>query len=314
MPNSQIISQDVVCIPCGISNAYLLGTEEGFVLVDSGTPGNEKKILRAVREHLGKNPTPCAIVLTHGHFDHSGSALQLARRWGVRIHVHRMELPFVDGTDFYPPADPAVGGFLAQMMRFAPHQKTDLSPHVTTLRLSELPWLAGWKIIETHGHSPGHISLFRPADGTLIAGDAFATVNLDSAIAVMSKRQQVSRPPAVFTPDWQNAERSVRRLAELDARVLAPGHGVPMSGFAAQGELRDLSRNFPVPEHGRYAREAAWTDENGVASLPPPVSDPVRRKAVLSAAAAGAVGIALWARSRRNKKTNKAEPGWKQVA
>ena len=78
MPNSQIISQDVVCIPCGISNAYLLGTEEGFVLVDSGTPGNEKKILRAVREHLGKNPTPCAIVLTHGHFDHSGSALQLA--------------------------------------------------------------------------------------------------------------------------------------------------------------------------------------------------------------------------------------------
>lgn len=314
MSHSNVIAQDVVCIPAGISNAYLLGTEEGFVLVDSGTPGNEKKILRAVREHLGKNATPCAIVLTHGHFDHSGSALALARRWGVRIHVHRLELPFVDGTNHYPPADPAVGGFLAQMMRFAPNQKIDLSPHVTALRLSELPWLAGWKIIETPGHSPGHISLFRPADGTLIAGDAFATMDLDSAVAVMSRRQQVSRPPAVFTPDWQSAERSVRRLAELDARVLAAGHGVPMSGFAAQGQLRDLSRNFPVPEHGRYAREAAWTDENGLVSLPPPVSDPVRRKAVLSAAAAAAVGLAFWVRTRRAKKAGKAEPGWQQVA
>ncbi len=87
-----------------------------------------------------------------------------------------------------------------------------------------------------------------------------------------------------------------------------------MSGFAAQGQLRDLSRNFPVPEHGRYAREAAWSDENGVISLPPPVSDPVKRKAVLSAAGAAAVGVALWARSRRNNKKHKSEPGWKQVA
>jgi hypothetical protein len=87
-----------------------------------------------------------------------------------------------------------------------------------------------------------------------------------------------------------------------------------MSGFAAQGQLRDLSRNFPVPEHGRYAREAAWTDENGIISLPPPVPDPVRRKAVLSAAAAGAIGVALWARSRRARKAGKSEPGWQQVA
>ena len=314
MANSEGIAQDVFWIPTGISNAYLLGTKEGFVLVDSGTAGNEKKILRAVRSHLGKNATPSAILLTHGHFDHSGSALELARRWGVRIYVHRLELPFVDGTSCYPPPDPTVGGFLAQMMRFAPNHKIDLSPHVSTLRLSELPWIAGWRIVETPGHSPGHISLFRPADGMLIAGDAFATVDLDSAVAVMSKRPQVSRPPAVFTPDWQNAERSVRRLAELDARILAPGHGVPMSGFAAQGQLRDLSRNFPVPEYGRYVLEPVRTDENGIISLPAPVPDRLRRKAALSAAAAGAVGLALFLRRRRSRRGLVKEPGWKQVA
>lgn len=314
MTKPQTIAQDVVCIPAGISNAYLLGTEKGFVLVDSGTAGNEKRILRTVHSELGKKATPCAIVLTHGHFDHSGSALELARRWGVRIHVHHRELPFVDGRDCYPPADPTVGGFLAQMMRFAPNHKIDLSPHVTTLRLSELPWIAGWRILETPGHSPGHISLFRPADGTLIAGDAFATVDLDSASAVLSKRPQVSRPPAVFTPDWQNAERSVRRLAELDARVLAAGHGVPMFGFAAQGQLRDLSRKFPVPIYGRYAKEAAMTDENGIISLPEPVPDRLRRKAIFSAAAAGAVGVTFWVRSRRSKKSAVNETSWQQVA
>jgi len=314
MPKPHTIAQNVVCIPLGISNAYLLGTEECCILVDSGAAGNEKRIAKAVRSELGKNATPSAIVLTHGHFDHSGSACELARRWGVRIYVHRRELPFVDGTECYPPADPAVGGFLAQMMRFAPSQKIDLSPHVTTLRLTELPWIAGWRIMETPGHTPGHISLFRPADGTLIAGDAFATVDLDSASAVMSKRQQVSRPPAVFTPDWQNAERSVRRLAELDARVLAAGHGVPMSGFAAQGELRDLSRSFPVPDYGRYTREAAVADENGIISLPAPVPDRLRRKAVFSAIAAGAIGVTLWVRSRRSKRHPGAETMWKQVA
>lgn len=314
MANSKVIAQDVVWVPTGFSNAYLLGSSENYVLVDSGTPGHEKHILTAVKEHFGKNAKPCAIVLTHGHFDHSGSALELARRWGVRIFVHRMELPFVDGTDSYPPPDPNVGGFMAQMMRFAPNNKVNLSPHVSPLRLSELPWIAGWKIIETPGHSPGHISLFRAADGTVIAGDAITTVNLDNAMAVMTKSQQVSRPPACFTPDWQNAERSVRRLADLDARVLAAGHGVPMSGYAAQGQLRDLSRHFPVPEYGRYVKEAVRTDESGLASLPPPVPDRLRRRATLSVAAAGAVGVTLWIRSRRSKKNVSGEAGWQQVA
>jgi len=314
MANSEIIAQDVVWIPTGLSNAYLLGTEEGFVLVDSGTAGNEKKILRVVRSHFGKNATPSAILLTHGHFDHSGSAVELARHWGVRIYVHRLELPFVDGTACYPPPDPTVGGFLAQMMRFVPNNKIDLSPHVSTLRLSELPWIAGWRIIETPGHSPGHISLFRPADGALIAGDAFATVDLDSAVAVISKRQQVSRPAAVFTPDWQNAERSVRRLAELEPRILAAGHGSPMFGFAAQGQLRDLSRNFPVPEYGRYMKESARTDENGIISVPEPVPDRLRRKAAISAVAVGAVGIGFFIRRRRSRRRGIKEPEWRQVA
>jgi hypothetical protein len=87
-----------------------------------------------------------------------------------------------------------------------------------------------------------------------------------------------------------------------------------MSGFAAQGQLRDLSRNFPVPEYGRYAKESSHTDENGIISLPGPVPDRLRRKAAISAAAAGAVGIGLFIRRRRSRRHQVKEPEWRQVA
>ena len=38
-----------------------------------------------------------AIILTHGHFDHAGSALALAREWDVPIYAHLLELPYMYG-------------------------------------------------------------------------------------------------------------------------------------------------------------------------------------------------------------------------
>lgn len=310
---AELVAREVVRVPTGIANAYIVGSRSEWVLVDAGTPGNKENILAAVREHLGTDAAPRAIVLTHGHFDHAGSAKALAKHWGVLIFVHRRELPFVDGTSAYPPPDPTVGGFMAQVIRFVPNLKIDLTPHLRELQAGELPWLSGWQVIETPGHTAGHVSFFRREDWVLLAGDAFTTMNQDSMIGTLSRRQQVWRPPTYYTPDWQTAAQSVRRLAELSPNVLAAGHGVPMSGPEALEQLRELARNFPVPDYGRYVHEPALTDQHGITYLPPAVPDPVKRTALIGAAAAAAIAGGIWLALRPSEKDRETVE-WRRAA
>lgn len=290
MSNSELIAAKVVRVPTGIANCYILGSRERWVLIDGGTQGNKKTILQAVDEHIGSDIPPAAIFLTHGHFDHAGSARELAEHWDVAIYAHRLEIPFLDGTSKYPPPDPTVGGFMSQVIRFLPNKKMNISPHLRELSVGCLPGLPEWEIIESHGHSPGHVSFFRGEDSVLIAGDAFCTVDQNSMLDTLQQRQRVSIPPPYYTCDWQAADRSVRTLAELRPKVLAAGHGVPMRGASATAQLRALANNFPIPEDGRYVREAARTNESGIVYLPPPVADPVKIGAWIAAGAG--VGVA----------------------
>ena len=106
------IAPDVAVVPIMIVNAYLVGKAQSWVLVDSGTPGNEDKVQQAAEARFGSGAKPNAIVLTHGHFDHAGSAKALAERWGVRIYAQRLELPYLTGRSAYPPLDPTAPGGL----------------------------------------------------------------------------------------------------------------------------------------------------------------------------------------------------------
>lgn len=303
MANTELIATEVVRVPTGIANCYLAGSPERWILIDSGTQGHAQNILRAAAEHFGEESRPEAIVLTHGHFDHSGSARELAKKWQVEIYAHHLEIPFVNGSSKYPPPDPTVGGFMSQMIRFLPNKKMNLSPFVRELEVGALPWIEGWAAIETPGHTPGHLSFFRADDRTLIAGDAFTTVNQDSMTDVLSQRQRVSGPPPYYTCDWQSAERSVKRLAELNPRVLAAGHGIPMRGAQASTQLRALANNFPIPEHGRYVQEPARSDESGVTYLPSRVHDPVKTTALVSLGIAISLAAGMYLRNRQEKES-----------
>ena len=80
------------------------------------------------------------------------------------------------------------------------------------------------------GHTPGHISLWRERDRTIIAGDAFITTNQESAYAVAVQAEEMHGPPKYFTPDWSAAKSSVQRLAALEPDVVVTGHGRAMRG------------------------------------------------------------------------------------
>jgi glyoxylase-like metal-dependent hydrolase (beta-lactamase superfamily II) len=117
-----------------------------------------------------------------------------------------------------------------------------------------VPDLPDWQCIPTPGHTPGHIALFRPSDRVLIAGDALLTINLNSVWGSLlwglrQAKPRVSGPPWYSTSNWQAAKQSVSILVQLEPRVLATGHGEPLSGDKIAQELYAFADHFcdPVP-------------------------------------------------------------------
>lgn len=285
------------------ANAYLVADDGSWTLVDAGLPGYGVRLQRAAAAVFGVDARPAAIVLTHGHFDHAGSALELAREWDVPVYAHRLELPYLRGDSAYPPKDPTVGGALAMLSRLMPDRTIDLGDRVTELPVDgSVPGLPSWRLVDTPGHTPGHVAFWRAEDRTLLSGDALVTVDLDSVVALATSHPACSCPPKPFTSDWQAAGDSIRKIAELGPTTLAAGHGEPMRGDHVPGAVLRFANHFEPPAHGRYAHAAAVTDEQGIVLLPPRPADPVPKIAAgVAIGAVAAVAFGLWRRSRRTE-------------
>jgi glyoxylase-like metal-dependent hydrolase (beta-lactamase superfamily II) len=278
------VTESLAGLRIGIVNVYFYGApgagDGRWVLIDAGLHGSTERIVRAAEQVYGHGARPAAIIQTHGHFDHVGALRDLALLWDVPIYAHELELPYLDGRSAYPPPDPTVGGgAMAALSRLYPRGPINVSDWLRTLPADgAVPGMPGWRWIHTPGHTPGHVSLYHPADGTLVTGDAFVTTKQESMLAALTQRPELHGPPAYYTTDWASAKESVQRLAALDPEVAATGHGRPLHGPLMREGLRTLARDFDtlaVPRHGRYVNEPAIADENGVVSVPPPVRDPL---------------------------------------
>jgi glyoxylase-like metal-dependent hydrolase (beta-lactamase superfamily II) len=125
---------------------------------------------------------------------------------------------------------PAISA-LGRRRRDAMLERNSLAPVMEVLEPDgAIPYLPGWRWVHTPGHTPGHVSFFRAGDGVLLSGDALVTLQVNTLAGIVKGRQGLSGPPWYTTADPVAARTSLRTLAALDPRVLAGGHGRPLTG------------------------------------------------------------------------------------
>jgi glyoxylase-like metal-dependent hydrolase (beta-lactamase superfamily II) len=254
---SRKVHPNIYMLDFRIVNVYMIGNANGWVLVDTGLENSASYIFKMSEIYFGKNTKPKAIILTHGHFDHVGSIKQLLERWNVPVYAHELEIPYLTGQKDYPKPDPTVdGGMVSELSPNFPHSAIDISDHLFTLPpkgvIFELP---NWRYIHTPGHTEGHISLFNDLEQILIAGDAFSTLKQESMLSVLTKKEQISGPPAYLTTDWEKSYQSVKVLRDLKPKFALLSHGNPISGDELTSHLDLLVYHFrqiAMPMEGKY--------------------------------------------------------------
>ncbi len=253
------VVSDVYCYTNQIVNLCFIGekNKEGFVIVDTGMPKSAEEIISVAKERFGETARPKAILLTHGHFDHVGSVIELVDYWEVPVYAHELEIPYLTGKLKYMEPDPTVeGGLVAKISRLFPNEPIDLGKHVYPLPADgTVPELIDWKWIHTPGHTDGHVSFYREKDRLLIVGDAFVTVKQEYLYDVYMQEEEISGPPRYFTPDWTSAWESVKKLEKLQPEIAITGHGIPMKGRNLRNNLKLLADQFDyiaIPSYGKY--------------------------------------------------------------
>lgn len=192
--------------PAFAFNVYVAGG----TIVDAGTRHAAQRILRATAD------LPItAHAVTHGHSDHQGSSAALVAKLGVPFWAPAGEADALrSGRDDALSPQNAITRWQARHWR---------GPAVAVDReLAEGDALdAGFVVVETPGHSPGHLSYWREEDRTLIAGDVLFGRH------PITGRPGLHEPPSRFTMDVARNRASIRRVAELRPKLMVFGHGRP---------------------------------------------------------------------------------------
>jgi len=193
--------------PPSAINVYLLGD----VLIDAATRQGERRIMRQI---AGRSLS--AHALTHAHPDHQGSSHAICERLGIPLWCGQGDVPAMETPGGVAGSQaPGWVNWLQQRFWTGP-------PHPVARALVEGDEVAGFTILESPGHSRGHVAYWRESDRVLILGDVLNNVN------VMTGIPGLHEPLARFTPDPARNRSSARRLAALRPRLTCFGHGAPL--------------------------------------------------------------------------------------
>ncbi len=213
-------------ISLGIVNVFLLESDDGLILIDTGTPGSTDKILGAVRA-LGKQPSDIRqILITHLHADHTGSLAALKTATGAPVYMHPLDAALVRIGVAGRPMKPAPGlmpRLMVTMIRLrgAPVVAAAETEHEVNDG-DVLPLAGGIKVIHTPGHSAGQVAFLWPQNGgVLFAADVAGNVGNKLGISIVYE-------------DLPLGLKSLKRLAGMSFKTAVFGHGAPIVSGASE--------------------------------------------------------------------------------
>jgi hydroxyacylglutathione hydrolase len=188
-------------------NVYLLED----VLIDAATRQSGRRILRELR---GREVN--AHALTHAHPDHQGASKEVCERLEIPYWVSEPDADAAERPELIGERQPdhPLAQFFHRTMT-GPGRRVDR-------RLGEGDKVAGFRVIETPGHSIGHIVFFRESDRVLVIGDV---LNGADPLTLLPGLRE---PKPYFSPDPAENRRSARKLASLEPNLVLFGHGPPL--------------------------------------------------------------------------------------
>ncbi len=232
MPSADQVTDSVYRLGTRWVGWYLLVENDGISVVDCGFEGYYEQLPAALRELDRPLRDVVAVVLTHHHPDHVGSAARIGREAGAAVFAPGGDAEGIRTGKVPVPRGIVPNLWRPEVLRYMAHSLRNGGTRVTPV--SQLQTYAGnetldipgnLRAIHTPGHSPGHCVLLSEERGVLFAGDAIGTMGLGG-------RRGPRVPP--FNEDHSEARESLSLIEKLAAETIVVGHGKPFFGSPAE--------------------------------------------------------------------------------
>lgn len=190
---------------------HLLVEGDDCVMLDAGLFGEKFFIRRLLRRLKLRPQSVKAILLTHGHLDHTGNLAWLKDWTGARIHAHSAEQEHVNGNYPYQGVTKWCGRLEAAGRALFRYRPAKIDEFLSDGQ--RLPFWGGLEVIHLPGHTAGHCGFFSERHDLLFSGDMFASYFFN-----------VHKPPAILNSLPEEFAASVAKIHELNPRFIIPSH------------------------------------------------------------------------------------------